>query len=97
MGSWNVGPRDNDIALDYELEIFGCMGPQEPEEQMYTAWLVTQLNSDFPRLKDHAKRSLARMRALLDDNGWIDTWKNKGKLITSIHNQIKDLEQLLRF
>lgn len=99
MGAWGEGPRETDTALDHELHIFGCqgrddLGPQDPEEQRYVAWLVTQLKPDFPSLKEVAARSLIRMKALLSNTVWLGQWYNPAAIRTAIEAQIVELEKL---
>lgn len=99
MGAWDAGPRKNDTALDHELHIFGCdgrddIGPQNPDELRYVAWMVTQLKPDFPDLKDQASRSLVRMKELLCDTDWLAQWKKPNEVIDSITEQIAELEKL---
>jgi len=99
MGAWDEGPRENDTALDHELHIFGCpgredLGPQDPEEQRYVAWLVTQLKPDFPGLRGIVKLSLNRMKALLCDTDWVENWKRPSEVIASIKEQIVELEKI---
>ena len=101
MGAWGEGPRETDTALDHELHVFGCqgrddLGPQEPDEQRYIAWLVTQLKPGFLSLKEVVSHSLIRMRALLANDEWIGNWKNPAAVIKSIEAQIVELEKLLK-
>lgn len=99
MGAWGEGPRETDTALDYELHVFGCqgrddLGPQDPDEQRYVAWLVTQFKPDFPSLKEVAARSLIRMKALLTNDEWIDRWDKTAAIRAAIEAQIVELEKL---
>lgn len=98
MSAWGVEPRDSDTALNHELHIFGCedrddLGPQNPDEQRYIAWLVTQLKPDFPDLKGLAALSLTRMRALLDNEAWLEEWGDEA-IVTAIEEQIVKLNQV---
>jgi len=100
MGAWDVEPRENDTALDYENGIFGTegcdsYGPQDPNEQRYVAWLVTQLKSDFPNLQEYVAQSLKQMEALLDNSEWLETWRNPQSITASIREQIVDLREML--
>ena len=89
MGAWDTGPLDNDTALDYELGIFE---PKDPDEQRYVAWLVTQLKPDFRNLQEHVALSLKRMKALLENDEWLENWKNPEKAKKSVQKQIEALE-----
>lgn len=100
MGAWDTGPRENDTALDHELHIFGCdgrddIGPQEPDEWRYVAWLLTQLDPNFPRLKDRVDQSLKRLNQLLDDHEWLDRWNDPEAIEASIRGQIEELEKIM--
>jgi hypothetical protein len=101
MGSWDTGPRDNDTALDHEYHIFGCegrddLGPQEPDEWRYVAWLLTQLKAGFPNMKRHVDQSLKRLNQLLDNQEWLDTWRDREAIEASIRAQIIELKGLKR-
>jgi len=100
MGAWGYEPRKNDTALDYEIHVFGDegrpdLGPQDPDEQRYVAWLLTKLHHLFPGLKDLARVSLARLTALLENEEWIAIWENREAIEASLKQQITDLQRII--
>ena len=105
MGSWDVGPRDNDTALDFEDELFSgklliceCLekglASTDENEQRIAAHLVASLGySDKIQLK-HRKIAKKKMVELLDNDEWISCWTDRCKIRNAIRKQIKRLDTL---
>ncbi len=107
MGSWGVGPTENDDAADlafdlrektiYEVVEEG-LNSDDVHEQRFGAWLVARLG--YPQLYDiqqvrvHVDLALDKMRELLENKNWIGCWENEKKIREAIQKQIDELTRV---
>lgn len=106
MGSWGYGPYDNDSAADwfYGLEDTGLydliergLNSNDYHEQRAAAWLVQRLAItayvyDINKMDDHRKLAVEKLQTILNDQMWIDTWRDTDEIIAELKQQIHEIE-----
>lgn len=106
MGAWGSGPYDNDSAADWffglgEIGLYDLIerGLKDGgyNEQRAAAWLVQRLAIspyvyDVYLIDEHRELAVEKLKDILDDQDWLDSWRDPDETIAEIKQQIDEIE-----
>ena len=106
MGAWGEGPYDNDTAADwfYGLESTGIyaliesgLASNDYYEQRAAAWLVQKLAEsayvyNVDKIDEHRRVAVEKLQGILNDDEWLDCWRDRNVVEESIRNQINEIQ-----
>lgn len=106
MGAWGEGPYDNDTAADwfYGLDNTGIydfiesgLNSEDYYEQRAAAWLVQRLAEsvyvyNLDKFDKHRKLAVERLTNILNDNDWLNSWRDRDLVEESLRSQIDAIE-----
>lgn len=107
MGAWGFEPTDNDTAADWfhglgALGLFNFIesGLNSPNacEIRAAAWLVHQLGDNFVydicKREAHIELAINKIKRLLDNKSYMESWSDEEEIKISLRAQIKELRLL---
>jgi DNA transposition AAA+ family ATPase len=109
MGAWGYGPLENDTAMDYVSDVESLPAEESLEFLLKTInenpnkefWKYDKIRAAIQIIQEKTKdkliinKSIKKLKIILKDKSWIESWKDPYRIRKSIKEDINRLEKML--
>ena len=109
MGSWAYGPLDNDAASDWMGDIMHKsklpnlfekgLNNHDESKIRAAAFLLERVGYEYMydtnALNKHLTLAISKLKEMLEDKVWLDSWKDPSEVERRVRSQIRALKKRL--